>query len=43
VKNEEAREKAREIMKSRRGHFINFYGPRATEVIEAQPSVPPES
>lgn len=34
AKDEEAREKARAILKSHRGHFINFYGLWAMEVLD---------
>ncbi|MDQ3802550.1 MAG: hypothetical protein M3416_01670 [Acidobacteriota bacterium] len=34
AKDQEAREKVREILKSHNGHFINFYGVWAMEVLE---------
>ena len=34
AKDEEARERAREILKARGGHFINFYGRFAAEGLE---------
>ena len=34
AKEPEAREKVREILKSHNGHFINFYGQWAMEVLE---------
>ena len=34
AKDEEARERAREILKSHGGHFINFYGRFAAEALE---------
>ena len=34
AKEPEAREKARQILKSHNGHFINFYGQWAMEVLE---------
>jgi hypothetical protein len=34
AKDGEARERASDILKSRGGHFINFYGPLAAEALE---------
>ena len=34
AKDAEARERARELLKSHRGHFINFYGRLAAEALE---------